>query len=222
MARQQQTIRSTFTSLIRFLFTLYLLSAILFTAFHFVVRPALSLVAASASRSSDSLGGVPAALVETKMHLEAAIARASRIKEESGALLWGNVKKKDPKQAPVELSSRLQDAPRSSSVGPDGVEWGRELIDWHPVSSSLAHLEPMRGKALRVLHHGPTPMEEDFFLSKAFGESLQPSKVIPYFYRATSDFEKEDITITTLVTSNRFKVLAGLVERYRGGYGPRV
>ncbi|KAJ7717827.1 glycosyltransferase family 49 protein [Mycena maculata] len=59
-------------------------------------------------------------------------------------------------------------------------------------------------------------MSEDLFLSKAFATSMSPSKIVPFFYRATGTFEKEDITITTLVTSNRFQVFARLVERYPG------
>ncbi|KAJ7188618.1 glycosyltransferase family 49 protein [Mycena filopes] len=59
-------------------------------------------------------------------------------------------------------------------------------------------------------------MSEDLFLSKAFSASMHPSKIVPFFYRATGTFDKEDITITTLVTSNRFEVFARLVERYPG------
>ncbi|KAJ7209709.1 glycosyltransferase family 49 protein [Mycena pura] len=59
-------------------------------------------------------------------------------------------------------------------------------------------------------------MSEALFLSKAFANSMRHSKIVPFFYRATGTFDKEDITITTLVTSNRFQVFARLVERYSG------
>ncbi|EGO00707.1 glycosyltransferase family 49 protein [Serpula lacrymans var. lacrymans S7.3] len=59
-------------------------------------------------------------------------------------------------------------------------------------------------------------MREGLFLSKAFAQSMQPNKIVPFFYRASGTFNPEDITITTLVTSNRFKVFAQLVERYQG------
>ncbi|KAJ6576833.1 glycosyltransferase family 49 protein [Mycena sp. CBHHK59/15] len=59
-------------------------------------------------------------------------------------------------------------------------------------------------------------MREALFLSKAFATSMRPSNIVPFFYRASGMFDKEDITITTLVTSNRFHVLARLVERYPG------
>ncbi|TRM69143.1 glycosyltransferase family 49 protein [Schizophyllum amplum] len=57
---------------------------------------------------------------------------------------------------------------------------------------------------------------EDLFLSKAFSTSMRPSKIIPYFYRASDRPAANDVTITTLITSNRFHVFSRLVERYRG------
>src|SRR5688572_27871548 len=59
---------------------------------------------------------------------------------------------------------------------------------------------------------------EQLFLSKAFGESLQPSQVIPYYFRGEEQVDKEDITITTLITPNRFNVFDKLVTRYRGEF----
>jgi len=85
-----------------------------------------------------------------------------------------------------------------------GVEWNKDVISWKKPSSTSED------------QNGSFSTPEDYFLSKAFGESLQPSKVIPYYYRATNEIPKEDITITTLVTSDRFKVLAALVQKYRG------
>lgn len=82
-----------------------------------------------------------------------------------------------------------------------GVEWDKDNIIWHPTNE-----EDKDGVV----------MSEDFFLSKAFGESLQPSKIIPYYYRASINPIERDITITTLVTSNRFPILAALARKYRG------
>ncbi|CAG8776186.1 10158_t:CDS:2, partial [Acaulospora morrowiae] len=45
-------------------------------------------------------------------------------------------------------------------------------------------------------------MTEEFFLSKVFSESMQPTHVIPYYFRAETTPDEEDITITTLITSN--------------------
>ncbi|KIK90760.1 glycosyltransferase family 49 protein [Paxillus rubicundulus Ve08.2h10] len=59
-------------------------------------------------------------------------------------------------------------------------------------------------------------MGENIFLSKAFSQSMQPCRIIPFYYKASATFEEDDITVTTLVTSNRFQVFAELVKRYRG------
>ena len=62
----------------------------------------------------------------------------------------------------------------------------------------------------------PVSLDEDLFLSKAFSNSMHPTKIIPYFYRATGSFEKDDITITTIITSNRLQVFSRLIEQYKG------
>lgn len=60
------------------------------------------------------------------------------------------------------------------------------------------------------------PTSEDLFLSKAFSQSMHPLKVIPYYYRASGTFEQDEITITTLITFNRFKVFSELIKHYQG------
>ncbi|KAF8653335.1 hypothetical protein AX16_004035 [Volvariella volvacea WC 439] len=62
----------------------------------------------------------------------------------------------------------------------------------------------------------PVPIDEDLFLSKAFLNSMRPSQIVPYYYRATGNSSKDDITITTLITSNRFAAFSRLVDRYQG------
>lgn len=59
-------------------------------------------------------------------------------------------------------------------------------------------------------------MSTSLFLSKAFASSMHPMKIFPYFYKASEIFEEDDITITTLVTPNRFEVLRKLALRYEG------
>jgi hypothetical protein len=90
-----------------------------------------------------------------------------------------------------------------------GVEWNKDVISWDKHGRTSEQ------------ENSTLTTTEDYFLSKAFGESLQPSKVIPYYYRATNSIPKEDITITTLVTSDRFKVLAALVQKYQGQWLPK-
>ncbi|CAO3593351.1 unnamed protein product [Absidia cylindrospora] len=65
-------------------------------------------------------------------------------------------------------------------------------------------------------------MPEDFMLSKVFSDAMGPSKVIPYYFKATQNdndddsFDPEQVTISTLVTHNRFKVLGRLASHYKG------
>ncbi|KAF7721348.1 hypothetical protein EC973_004848 [Apophysomyces ossiformis] len=59
-------------------------------------------------------------------------------------------------------------------------------------------------------------MPEDLILSKVFSEAMGPSKVIPYYFKAEESAHHEEVTIATLVTHNRFKVLGRLATRYKG------
>ncbi|KAJ7594975.1 glycosyl-transferase for dystroglycan-domain-containing protein [Mycena floridula] len=98
------------------------------------------------------------------------------------------------------------------------------ISGFRPVDSQLAVLQESvihwnisaNGEGSTSVQNGMFPLQEELFLSKLFGNSFHPTKIIPFFYRATGTFDQEDITITTLVTSNRFKVFANLVERYQG------
>ncbi|GAA5958993.1 hypothetical protein JCM21900_000721 [Sporobolomyces salmonicolor] len=117
-----------------------------------------------------------------------------------------------------------KDLVRKRMHGLDGVDWDKDQMVWHHPESELAHSGPQAEGILGVYEaregKDQLAISEDHFLSLSFGSSLQPTKVIPYYYRATDpdrvDFNKEDITITTLVTSNRFTVFERLVERYQG------
>ncbi|KAG6902366.1 hypothetical protein C0995_000928 [Termitomyces sp. Mi166 len=59
-------------------------------------------------------------------------------------------------------------------------------------------------------------LDEELTLSKAFSTAMRPSKIIPYFYRASNEFEPDDITVTTLVTSSRFGAFSRLIDRHQG------
>ena len=56
----------------------------------------------------------------------------------------------------------------------------------------------------------------DPILTRAFPRLMHPSRIIPYYYRATGVFENGDITVTTLISSDRFPVFRNLVRRYKG------
>lgn len=81
------------------------------------------------------------------------------------------------------------------------------LFSWTSSDVTLDH-----GLGLRA----PVSVDRDMFLSKAFMNSMRPSNIKPYFYRAKGQFESDDVTITTLITSNRFEVFPRLVEKYQG------
>lgn len=49
-----------------------------------------------------------------------------------------------------------------------------------------------------------------------FAGAMGPSDIQPFFIKATEKFNEEDITIATIVTSDRFPVLGRLASRYKG------
>ncbi|EIW65007.1 uncharacterized protein TRAVEDRAFT_110431 [Trametes versicolor FP-101664 SS1] len=59
-------------------------------------------------------------------------------------------------------------------------------------------------------------VREETLLSKAFSDAMHPTRIIPFYFQAAGAADADDVTITTLVTSNRFRVFKQLVERYRG------
>ncbi|ELU39203.1 hypothetical protein AG1IA_06765 [Rhizoctonia solani AG-1 IA] len=64
--------------------------------------------------------------------------------------------------------------------------------------------------------HGDT-WNRSLFVSKLFDTAPKLMDVMPYYYRASHGHENEDVTVATIVTSNRFEALARLVEQYQGG-----
>ncbi|KAF7725926.1 hypothetical protein EC973_009163 [Apophysomyces ossiformis] len=59
-------------------------------------------------------------------------------------------------------------------------------------------------------------MPETFVMSKIFSDAMGPSNLTPYFFKARKPVEKEDLTMATLVTHDRFEVLSRLASHYRG------
>jgi hypothetical protein len=57
---------------------------------------------------------------------------------------------------------------------------------------------------------------ESLFLSKAFAHSMTPSKIVPFYYRARAAFDSQDVTLTTLITHDRFPIFVKLVKTYQG------
>ena len=87
--------------------------------------------------------------------------------------------------------------------------WADSSVFWSPSSSALFSQTGNRRHA--------TP--ESLFLSKAFEHSMRPSQVIPFYFRARGPngfMPYKDLTILTIVTSNRFSVFGRLAQRYGG------
>jgi hypothetical protein len=186
---------SRLVKLLRFGFTVYLLSAVCYTGFQCLVKPAWNLVFPPDEAPFASVASNDNATIARNTHATTNAAT--------------------PKSTALDHNEKM--ANRPPKYGVQDTNWGMDQMDWHPVTHALAHHAPQIPEAQRLaLDAKSTPMAEDFFLSKAFGEALQPSKVVPYYYKASQEPIGEDITITTLVTSNRFKVFATLVERYQG------
>lgn len=90
------------------------------------------------------------------------------------------------------------------------------------------HWERMESKGLMSgITGGRDPLpstDAGVFFSKAFATSQEHLSfndqnnmhIIPYYYRGSLTHDNEDITITTLVTRDRFLVFKQLVERYKG------
>ncbi|BGP44885.1 hypothetical protein JCM10450v2_000700 [Rhodotorula kratochvilovae] len=259
---------SRFGRIAKFALSLYLLAAIVYTAFSLVVAPSVAylsggrllaprsqaildtgalsdlaavetLVAGQASAGSSAPASpavVKAAATTTSKlkhaALETAGVRAADIRQEdSSDPVWAAAesaerkgkKSKGTYRRPAVLVDGTE-LVHKRMHGFEGVDWDKDQMVWHSPADDLAHSGPKADEAA-LAAYGSTPgqhrtISEDEFLSLSFGSSLQPSKVIPYYYRASDPdalgFNKEDITITTLVTSNRFTVFERLVERYRG------
>lgn len=120
--------------------------------------------------------------------------------------LWSSVYLNSGKNRAEE--TRI-DAPRIYNLNPKFFHFSGGNIEWSSSDFALKH---------GLGSPEPVLMDEELFLSKAFSNSMRPSKTIPYFYRASGNFDQDDITITTLVTSNRFNAFSRLVERYQGEY----
>lgn len=52
--------------------------------------------------------------------------------------------------------------------------------------------------------------------SKLYSGSMGPSIITPYYSKATTYIDKEDIAISTIVTYDRIPVLSRLASRYKG------
>ena len=117
--------------------------------------------------------------------------------------------------SPSWKSSELKsDMSLHSNVGPGKLRWMDEPVYWRPSPNLFFKTSSRR----------PLSMTEELFMNKAFSQSLQPTNIVPFYYRSSKSSERhpsyEDISIATLVTRNRFVVLAKLARKYQGTHFP--
>lgn len=206
----------------------YLLTALLYTTTR-ILQPVLTTITGTGKSESSSKSRSTLVQLRTKSAVggskpqkkAAAAVKASDIKtEESEERVWGGSARKK-----TGVLGDGQELVELRMNGLEGVEWGLDRMDWEPYQP-LSSIQQQSNTATSSsgISSSVTNLNisipEDDFLSIAFSSALHPSKVIPYYYRASvpddPGFSKEDITITTLITSNRFTVFSKLVERYQG------
>lgn len=195
------------TRLFRLGFTFYLWSAAFYTAFQFLLVPAWQ-----------TLSGTTGTYKIVELRKGPQIDQSRNASTATTELKAKPNAAPAPQPLPEAIQKEVLNKVSTSDVRKQAS--GKEVLAWHAPAHELAHhTDPTdihQHASLLKQTTDSVSMSEDFFLGKAFGESLQPSKVIPYYYRASKEPEQEDITITTLITPNRFKVFADLVERYKG------
>ena len=97
----------------------------------------------------------------------------------------------------------------------ENSDWAHSWASGY-ASSDLSYLSHARGSMGKTMAAGGLSIRDETLLSKAFSEAMHPMRIIPFYFKSSNDIDPDDVTITTLVTSNRFRVFQQLVERYRG------
>ncbi|QRV84218.1 Glycosyl-transferase for dystroglycan [Ceratobasidium sp. AG-Ba] len=69
-----------------------------------------------------------------------------------------------------------------------------------------------------VVRHSTSKIrfETNVIMLKFFSESRIPTHIVPFYYRALHNHDPDDITVATIVTSNRFGALKRLAHYYQG------
>ncbi|POW08664.1 hypothetical protein PSHT_00977 [Puccinia striiformis] len=235
--------------LLKPIWTAYLISAILYTTSVVLIFPVFRLLFSGLSNSqqsrvdhiipaiqSSTIQIVPRLLpnhhvdshsldnLKIRKNLKGTSVNTDEVIAEDDASLWTSKTTKVTLRVTSPTSfRRTVDGrpipPRSTLKGFDPSL--SDMVDWYPAAHNLSQGAFDRDHLLHSARKGIYSTTEDLFLSKAFSDSLGPSKIIPFFYKAlgpdqSGEINPKDISITTLVTSNRFRVFAKLVENYQG------
>jgi hypothetical protein len=186
-------------------FSYYALIAIIYTSYDFILKPSYHLLFTSSVLTETE--------TETSSDLYSSPEKLSWIEKAKGLAHfdsspwdWNVIKHKLPSFSDTALEKEsVEDYSMTYEVSSSPyyraslpqLNWDTESFPWNMSLLSPAGLKP---------DDHSVPVSEDFFISKVFGESFGPSKVIPYYYRASESVDKDDITITTLITLDRFLV----------------
>ncbi|CAO3618796.1 unnamed protein product [Mucor fragilis] len=91
--------------------------------------------------------------------------------------------------------------------------------DEQQVLESIIYYDQLQSSQRDLGEDGASSIDMAFdpvFQSKVFSGAMGPSNVQPYYYKASETTGGEDISISTIVTSDRFPVLSRLASRYQG------
>ncbi|KAG0373235.1 hypothetical protein BGX24_011964 [Mortierella sp. AD032] len=136
----------------------------------------------------------------------------------TASFLFPNLSSEDLRKNAAGL---IQRGAGAAGVSPGALSWIDNQSPTFEIDS--IHYSNQKMTIQPVLNQGEIQQEgtnhavdEDFYLSKVYSTAMQPSKVMPYYFKAEGVFDKEEVTITTLITENRFGVFKKLVRNYRG------
>ncbi|KAF9356517.1 hypothetical protein BGX34_009906 [Mortierella sp. NVP85] len=110
------------------------------------------------------------------------------------------------------LHSQYQESQPGLPIKPKTLtELGQATFD---VENMLYSQQVMKWRAGEG--HPERGIEEDALLHRVFANTMQPSKVLPYYFKATRFSDPESVTITTLITFDRCPIFSKLVTNYQG------
>ncbi|KAI1797514.1 glycosyl-transferase for dystroglycan-domain-containing protein [Ganoderma leucocontextum] len=167
---------------------LYVLAAVIFTTCVYVLSPVSRFFWSRTRRN-------PAPSLDSHVHNNAPV---------QGSTLFFQ----DPPEMHLDLSELTEPV--------DENHWADNNWPSGYASSELLYLPRSGSSSDKTSTTNGFSIREETLLSKAFSEAMHPTRIIPFYFKASNDVDLDDVTIATLVTNNRFKVFKQLVERYRG------
>ncbi|KAG0201900.1 hypothetical protein BGX28_005413 [Mortierella sp. GBA30] len=97
------------------------------------------------------------------------------------------------------LKLRMATEPGQATFDVENIIYSQQIMTWKTPAGYPEH-----------------EIDEDAVLHKIFANTMQPSKVLPYYFKAVREFDPESVTITTLITFDRYPIFSKLVTNYQG------